>query len=183
MSDRWMPRIEPDATPGGGLLTWPARPLALAGEVSIATQVEEWLRASSGTSAPVLWCPRGTAEATVSGADALTAKVAALTMEGDWAVARRTNGRTWAQCMRVDGGWIVEVNGIPGPDCFVRRVQVTGIRNRKLRGPRRVYDGGRLMATYGRADVIDSPEVAAAIMWSWLRGALPAGFHLHDIDG
>jgi hypothetical protein len=160
----------------------PARPFVEAREGSVAAEIEEWLRGQASTSAPVLWCPRGTAEATVGGVDALTAKVATLVTEGDWAVARRTNGRTWTQCMRVDGGWIVEVNGIPGPDCFARRVRSSSARKGMMRGRRRVRDRGRVMATFDRADVIGSPEVASAVMWSWLRGALPAGYELKDIE-
>jgi len=182
MSEYWMPRIEPDTTPEGRTLLAPPPALRNADHVSLAGEVEEWLRVNVRPSAPVLWCPRGTAEATIGGADALAAKVATLGAEGDWAVARRAHGRTWAQCMRVSGGWIVEVNGIPGPDCFARRVQSSQKRKGMLRGRRRVHDRGRLMAIYERAEVIDSPATAAAIMWSWLRGALPAGYHLLELD-
>ena len=182
MSEKWMPSIEPDTAPGGGLRILTQRPSVEAVKASLAAEVEEWLRVNARPSAPVLWCPRGTAEATVGGTDVLAVKVATLMTEGDWAVARRTHGRTWTQCMRVDGGWIVEVNGIPGPECYARRVEVTRNGRRKPHARRRVHDRGRLMATYGRADVISSPETAAAIMWSWLRGSLPAGYHLRDIE-
>lgn len=180
MSEKWMPTVEPDTAPGGAPTS-----TTLVREVptSLAVEVEEWLRTEIRPSAPVLWCPRGTAVTTVGGADALATQVGTLVTEGAWAVARRTHGWTWAQCMRVDGGWIVEVNGIPGPDCFARRVQATAKRKGMRRARRRVRDGGRLMATYARADVIGSAEVAGAIMWSWLRGALPAGYHLDDING
>ena len=183
MSEKWMPKVEPDAAPGGGTLLAPATSLRDATATPLAAEVEEWLGAEVRSSAPVLWCPRGTVEATVGGADALAGKIARVVVEGEWGVARRTHGWTWAQCMRVDGGWIVEVNGIPGPDCFARRVQVDGNGRRALRGRRRVHDRGRLMATYERAEVIGSAEAAGEIMWSWLRGALPAGYHLQDISG
>ena len=183
MSEKWMPQIERDPAPGEGALIGTATSLRDVSATSLATEVEEWLRVEPRPSAPVLWCPRGTAESTVGGADALAAQIATLATPGEWAVARRTHGWTWAQCMRVDGGWIVEVNGIPGPDCYARRVQIAGSRKWIPRGRRRVRDRGRLMATYRRTDLIGSAEVAGAIMWSWLRGALPNGYQLHDIEG
>ncbi len=158
----------------------PAPLQAPVGAEDLGADAEAWLHAQPGTTAPVLWCPSGTVENALRGADELAAKVARLASEGSWAVVRRAHGATWAQCMRVDGGWIVEVNGVPGPDCYVRRVSAGGARGR--RGRRYARDHGRLMAIYQPRDVVSTPGAVAEIIWAWLRGGLVEGFTLREID-
>ena len=148
-------------------------------DLSFTADIEAWLRHQTTLSAPALWCPRGRDGIPVGGADALATKVATLTSTGEWAVLRRAEGWTWAQCMRTKRGWIVEVNGIPGPQCYVRRVQRNGAS--AGRGNRRVRDRGRLMAIYAPADNLGSPELVAEVMWSWLRGRLAEGWELRQL--
>ncbi|WES64649.1 hypothetical protein P0L94_00935 [Microbacter sp. GSS18] len=102
-----------------------------------------------------------------------------LADDGAWAVVRRRHGSTWAQCMRVPGGWIVEVNGMPGPECYARRVH--SIRAGMRRGRRYARDDGRLMAIYEPRDVVVTPAEVAEIIWTWLRGSVAERFALREI--
>src|SRR6478609_6946938 len=160
MRDTWMPEVLPEA----------AAIIAVANEIVFASDVEEWLRAQPQV--PVTWSPRGNGMLAVRDIPEVAVRVGELREEGSWGVVRRAQAERWAQCMRVDGGWIVEVNGTPGPDCYVSRVQRREKPRRlSLRGRRRVHDKGRLMATYQRQDVVSTAQGVAEIMWSWLRGA------------
>jgi len=170
MRETWMPEVRPETEPI----------IAIANEIVFATEVEEWLRARR--SVPVTWSPRGNGLLAVRDIGEVAVRVGELREEGSWGIVKRTTATRWAQCMRVEGGWIVEVNGVPGPDCFVRRVQHSEKRRRlSLRGRRRVLHNGRLMAIYQRQDVVPSAHDAAAIMWAWLRGSLPAHYELRDL--
>ncbi len=153
-------------------------------EQAFATEVESWLRHHVVAAPPVTWSPRGNGLIAVRSVDEIAERVSGLLTEGSWAVARRTHASLWAQCMRVDGGWIVEVNGVPGPACFTRRVQQARGRPRLWQaiGRRRVYDAGHLMADYLPHDVLTSPLQVAQIMWAWLRASsLPDGYALRDL--
>src|SRR6188474_624987 len=124
MQETWMPEVRPEA----------ATISAIANEIVFVAEVEEWLRTRRGV--PVTWSPRGNGLLAVRNADEVAARVGELRDEGEWGLLRRENAERWAQCMRVDGGWIVEVNGIPGPECFARRVQRVAKPRRSLRGRR-----------------------------------------------
>lgn len=170
ITQTWMPGVRPES----------ATIVAVAEEVVFAAEVEEWLRARPHV--PVTWSPRGNGLLAVRDAGTLAERVGALRGEGSWGVVRRAQAALWGQCMRVDGGWIVEVNGIPGPDCFTRRVQrLESSRLHVLRGRRRVRDAGRLMAIYLPQDVVPTAQGVAEILWSWLRGSVREGFALRDL--
>lgn len=168
MTEKWMPQVAPVVPADAPQIV---TTIALEPETIDATRlvadVEEWMKTAARPSAPVLWCPRGQVEATIGGVDQLAAKVATLAEEGAWAVVKRTHGWTWTQTMRVDGGWIVEVNGIPGPDCFARRVHSTGRRK------------GWMLRRH--TDLVTTAAEAGAIMWSWMRGSLPEGYELKEV--
>ena len=169
MQETWMPEVRPEAAPI----------IAIANEIVFAADVEEWLRTRRGV--PVTWSPRGNGLLAVRNVGEVAVRVGELRDEGEWGLLRRENAERWAQCMRVDGGWIVEVNGIPGPDCFARRVQRVAKPRRALRGQRRVRDKGQLMAIYLPQDVVPTALGAAEVMWSWLRGSVPDGYALRDL--
>jgi len=88
--------------------------------------------------------------------DALLSHVASLALR-DWGVAERIVAPMWGQTKRLAAGWIVEVNGVPGPECYARRV---------------VRDDG--VETFTAA-------TAAHLLWRWLRGGVPAGHSLRDL--
>ena len=143
MSTTWMPEVKPEA---GAIVT-------SEDEARFAREVEAWIQSQAFAAPTVTWSYRGRGAMWVLDVGDLAERVGGLTDEGDWGVIRRTHAPRWAQCMRVDGGWIVEVNGIAGPDCFARRVHsARGGRMRRLVGDvvgrRRVKDAGRLMAVY-----------------------------------
>jgi len=124
-----------------------------------ADAVEAWLHASPAPDAPVLWRPWGRDGTPVRSADALAALVAALAIPGAWGVVERAEAAVWGQTMRVPGGYIVEVNGEPGPESFARRVVVPGAERE----------------TFAIA------SEAAAVLWSWLRGGVPEGLELREL--
>ena len=169
MTQTWTPEVRPDATDI----------IATANEIVFAVEVEEWLRTRPHV--PVTWSPRGNGLLAVRDASEVAVRVGELREEGSWGVVRRAHAARWAQCMRVDDGWIIEVNGSPGPDCFARRVQRVEKSRRTLRGRRRVRDKGRLMAIYIPQDVVSTALGAAEIMWSWLRGSVPDGYTLREL--
>ncbi|WP_457100173.1 hypothetical protein [Microbacterium sp. P5_E9] len=169
MQETWTPEVRPEVAPI----------IATANEIVFAADVEEWLRTRRHV--PVTWSPRGNGLLAVRDVAEVAARVGELRDEGQWGLLRRENAARWAQCMRVDGGWIVEVNGIPGPECFARRVQRVAKPRRTLRGPRRVSDKGRLMAIYLPQDVVPTALGVAEIMWSWLRGSVLDGYALRDL--
>jgi hypothetical protein len=170
MTQTWMPEVRPEA----------ATIIATANEIVFAADVEEWLR-TARPHVPVTWSPRGNGLLAVRDADEVALRVGELRDEGSWGVVRRAHVGRWAQCMRVDGGWIVEVNGIPGPDCYARRVQRVARPHRTRRGLRRVRDRDRVMAIYLPQDVVLTALGAAEIMWSWLCGSVPDGYALRDL--
>jgi len=139
-----------------------AQELEAVVERTFASAVELWLQLQPLAEAPVRWAPRGAAPGSpVPSRERLVELVAGLGVPGRWAVVRRPSTRLWAQTMRVPGGWIVEVNGVPGPECYARRVQT--------------------MACDEPRDVLTDPRVAADVIWAWLRGQLAAGFELRDL--
>jgi len=176
MSTTWMPEVKPEA---GTIVT-------SEDEARFAREVEAWIHSQAFVAPTVTWSYRGRGAMWVLDVGNLAERVGGLTDEGAWGVIRRTHAPRWAQCMRVNGGWIVEVNGIAGPDCFARRIHsARGGRMRRLVGDvvgrRRVEDAGRLMAVYLPHDVIETPTEVAEIVWAWLRGVVSAGYELRDL--
>lgn len=168
--------------------TAPAHPGSLPGvdtkrEQQFATDVDHWLANEATAANAVQWAWRGAMPGDpVASVDHLAQLVRGLHPTGSWAVVTRPNADLWAQCMRVEEGWIVEVNGIPGPECFVRRVQgQRGGWRERLTGRRTVRSGGQLMAIYVPQDVFADAGTAADVMWAWLRGRLPEGFELREV--
>lgn len=131
----------------------PAKP-DVASEAGLANEVEAWLHALPLPDAPVQWRRRGGAPQPVTTRDQLARLVPTLAEEGAWAVVERVHGDAWGQVMHISDGWIVEVNGIPGPECFARRVTARG------------------------DDLISTADECGRILWSWLRGILPGRYDL-----
>ena len=131
----------------------PVKP-GVALDSGLANEVEAWLHAQPQPEVPVQWRRRGGAPRPVGTADHLARLVRTLADEGAWAVVERVHGDTWGQVMRTPDGWIVEVNGIPGPECFARRV------------------------TVGGDDIFPTADECGRILWSWLRGILPGRYEL-----
>lgn len=154
--------------------------------VTFAAEVEAWLRTQVKPEVPVRWRPQGGGRVTVRNVEHLAELIAGLPAPGAWGVLERPIVARWTQTMRVPEGWIIEVDGGSGPDAFARRVrwaesETSGSRSTRLRCTNAA--GGRA-ATYFASEVIPSPIDAARIMWSWLRGELPAGYGLREIvDG
>ena len=140
------------------VLDSPARPSGPSLTASLADEVAEWLQLQPQPEAPVVWRAQGGADIPVRSREELGVRIARLQAIGAWGVASRTHGGRWGQSMRVDGGWIVEVNGIPGPECFARRVSTAG------------------------DDVIRSAGTAVDILWAWLAGRLLPGYELVQLD-
>lgn len=150
--------------------------------IAFEVELDVWLETLALPGAPVCWRPRGHDGRPVESAQRLAELVEGLAAVGAWGIAERSAGATWAQCMRVREGWIVEVNGEPGPDCFVRRVRRAHVTTAdRLRPRATVRDRGRLMATYRAQDVVATAAEAASIMWSWLRRAHLEGYELAEV--
>ena len=113
----------------------------------------------------------------------LAALVGSLVEVGEWGSLRQPNDvNLWNQTMRVPGGWVVEVPGLPGPDQFARRVQLLNTAPFTIdRDQSSNHEDGR-GAFYLAADVIPTAAEAARVMWSWLKGSLPEGYELRQID-
>ena len=162
-----------------GLLTTPVAPEPVRVS-SIADEVEAWLRTVVQPAQPVWWLPRGDAPVAVRGREDLAELLARLDKVGEWGVAKRPHTAMWGQSMRVRDGWIVEVCGIPGPDCFARRVRAVGSRSAGRAKPR-AGRLGRPTVTYQKGESIGSASEAADVLWSWLCGRLPDGYELRDV--
>ena len=138
----------------------PTRPSAASLTTSVdrlADEVEAWLHAQPLPEAPVDWRRSGPSAVPVRSREELGIRIARLGEQGSWGVASRTNGERWGQTMRVEGGWIVEVNGVPGPECFARRVSAGG------------------------DDIVATADIAAGILWAWLAGRLLPGYELEQL--
>ncbi len=106
----------------------------------------------------------------------LAALVGSLVEVGEWGSLRQPNDvNLWNQTMRVPGGWVVEVPGLPGPDQFARRVQLLNPAPFTIdRDQSSNHEDGR-GAFYLAADVIPTAAEAARVMWSWLKARCPRG--------
>lgn len=148
---------------------------------TLGSAVDLWLHSQELPDVPVRWWPQCGGHTAVSSVEQLAGLVARLLPAlGSWGVAERVLTGAWAQTMRIPHGWIIEVDGGPGPNAFAQRVQrtsrcVAGVRQRCTNA-----EGGRA-ATYFTTEVIGSPSDAARIMWAWLRGRLPPGYELRAI--
>lgn len=128
---------------------------------SIALDIDTWLRTQVQPEVPVRWKRKGGGRGTVKDAQHLAELVAGLGAVGDFGIVER-EGVGWGQTMNVGSGFIVEVNGIPGPECFTRRV----------------------VSTFGEGgEIIGSASSAAMVLWSWMRTGLPGGYILRQFDG
>ena len=128
-----------------------------AASPAISDEVEAWLHDQPSPEAPVQWRFRGRAGVPVRSREQLGIRITRLRRTGAWGVAARTDGGRWGQVMRMQGGWIVEVNGIPGPECFARRVSTGGL------------------------DLIAKRDDAVDVLWAWLVGRLLPGYQLVDL--
>jgi hypothetical protein len=128
-----------------------------------------------------LWRPFGGTGFTIADADHLIDLISMLAIDGDWAVAER--GSSWAQAMRVPLGWIVEVNGEPGPECFARRVRPAGLSEHPTHDQLGAWSlDGLQRATYTPSEGVASAPVAAALIWGWLHGELLEGYTLRQLE-
>ncbi|PJI93550.1 hypothetical protein [Luteimicrobium subarcticum] len=143
------PSLDTDATsgPGAELTT------------DVAAEAEAWLRTQPRPRLEVSWVRRGRVTL-VRDAAHLASLVAALG-QGAFGVLETPSVR-WAQTMRVDGGYVVEVNGVPGPDCFVRRAVA-------LPGPGR---------DAGSGDLVPTVSEAADLLWCWVHARALPGYEL-----
>ncbi|WP_061962311.1 hypothetical protein [Demequina flava] len=133
-------------------------PLAEPG-LDVSKELDTWLETMVKPESPVRWRHRGRAPIPMSSATALESRVRLLSNQNDWGVVERRRAGEWAQTMHLPDGYIIEVNGVPGPHCFARRVQ--GV------------DGSEKFA---------SAAVVADVLWSWLRISLPAGYSLRELS-
>ncbi|WP_062378474.1 hypothetical protein [Demequina pelophila] len=138
---------------------------ALSGDdasAGLGEEVERWLRARPQRGAHIRWKRSSVARDAVRTRAQLQAKVATLSVKGQFGVADLAAlPEVWCQTMRVDGGYIVEVNGVPGPECFARRVH---------------RDGD------SEDDIFPTAQDAGTAMWKWLHGTLPAGMVLRQLS-
>lgn len=155
-------------------------------DVTFADDVEAWLHTQTEPDVPVRWLPQGGGRVTVRNPEHLAELVAALTIPGAWGVLERPVTSRWAQTMRIDHGWIIEVDGGSGPDAFARRVRWAEDQTPHASNPRMrcTNSAGGRGATYFFSEWITSSAGAAQIMWTWLRGRLAEGYELREVtDG
>ena len=148
----------------------------------LADQVEEWLQRQTKPQQPVIWSPESGETFLVHDMGELTGHLIALGRTGDWGALSRGDGVPWGQSMRVEDGWIVEVDGGTGPDNFARRVQRVGEPVGDLR---RACAGEWFRGvSYLGDESFASALEAARVLWGWVNGGLPAGYSLRDlVDG
>ena len=80
--------------------------------VGAITEIETWLRTQVEPEAPLLWKGRP-----VRNTVQLTDGVESLGLAG-FGVLETPARFPWAQCMRVEGGFVVEVCGLGGPESW-----------------------------------------------------------------
>lgn len=159
----------------------PAGP-GVAVETRFVADVERWLATQELPDVPIRWHGPVGGRA-VSGVEMLAGLVAGLREPGSWGVADRPVTGAWAQTMRIHDGWIIEVDGGTGPDAFARRVRRTTDSAGETTGTRRRCSNprGDPVASCFDTEVIASPAVVARLMWTWLRGRLPAGYETRPL--
>lgn len=140
-------------------------------------EVEAWLQTQVEPEEVLLWKHRP-----VRNTVELTDRIEALGLAGFGALETTTRF-PWAQCMRVDNGFVVEVCGDGGPDSWARRVYPIGPRVRSKApdaGP-----GEPTGTSFLEGENIPTASGAAQVLWSWVRrGGLPGGYQLRDVrDG
>ncbi|WOQ17858.1 hypothetical protein [Raineyella sp. W15-4] len=145
----------------------------------LADQAETWLRQQTQPQEPVIWRPEDGDDTFVHDIGQLSTLLRALQEPGDWGVLSRAGKQPWAQSMRVQGGWIVEVDGGTGPESFARRVQrIGGAMTDVQRCCADVVGRG---TNYFGDEMIVSPVDAAQVLWAWICGGLPAGYTLRQL--
>lgn len=158
----------------------PVKLLKLLEEITIDVEVEEWLAAQARPDEPLLWRPRGNRGVEVESLEQLLGLVRGLTMVRDWAVLER-GGRHWGQTMRIEDGWIVEIDGIGTEEQFARRVYPIGSLG-PAGGRTPSFDAdGECAASHMDGESVSSRE-AALILWTWMRGALPSGYESRTLE-
>lgn len=157
-------------------------PVRLAGQqVDAVTAIETWLQTQVEPQFALLWRPSGGWNVQVRSTAQLTDCLSALSSLAAWGVLERMGGVPWAQAMRVDGGFVVEVNGHDWAQ------RVTPIGSLGPDGPRtstRNLDLGREPhgTSFLEGENIPTASSAAQILWSWVCGGLlPAGFQLRNV--
>lgn len=145
----------------------------------LADLVEEWLRTQTQPQEPVIWTTEHGRRFVVDDAVQLAARLRALKHPGDWGVVARASGRPWAQSMRVDDGWIVEVDGGTGPQNYAKRVQRIGEPLTDLH--RACADVPFRGVSYFGDESFGTPLEAARVLWAWVAGGLPLGYSLREL--
>lgn len=142
-------------------------------------EIETWLQTQVEPEIQLLW-NGARVRSTVELADL----VGALRLAG-WGVLETRAHFPWAQCMRVRGGFVVEVCGDGGPESWVRRVYPIGSLGPD--GPRvrtkavGVRAGLPTGMSHLEGEDIPTASGAAQVLWSWVaRGIVPAGYQLRD---
>ena len=148
--------------------------------VDATTEIETWLRTQVEPDVPLLWQSRA-----VRNTVELTDGVESLGLAG-FGVLETPARFPWAQCMRVDGGFVVEVCGLGGPESWSRRVCPIGSLGPD--GPRTrtkapgVRPGEPTGTSFLEGENIPTASGAAQVLWSWVkRGILPTGYQLRDV--
>ena len=142
-------------------------------------EIETWLQTQVEPGVPLLWKRRP-----VRNTVELTDRVAALGL-ADWGVLETQSGFPWAQAMRVEGGFVVEVCGDGGPQSWARRVYPIGSLGPD--GPRvrskaaDVRPGVPTGTSHLDGENIPTASGAAQVLWAWLHGGLPAGYALRNV--
>ena len=149
--------------------------------VDATTGIETWLQTQVEPEVALLWKGRP-----VHNTVQLIDRVEALGLAG-FGVLETPARFPWAQCMRVDSGFVVEVCGVRGPDSWARRVYPIGSLGPD--GPRvrtkapGVRPGDPTGTSFLEGENIPTASGAAQVLWSWVTsGTLPAGYQLRDVD-
>ena len=149
--------------------------------VGAITEIETWLRTQVEPEAPLLWKGRP-----VRNTVQLTDGVESLGLAG-FGVLETPARFPWAQCMRVEGGFVVEVCGLGGPESWARRVYPIGSLGPD--GPRTrtkapgVRPGEPTGTSFLEGENIPTASGAAQVLWNWVKGGiLPTGYQLRDVN-
>ncbi len=153
-------------------------PVCLA-SAGLTDEVETWLQTQTQPKEPVIWTPEDGEKVTVSSAVHLSGLLQALARPGDWGAVALASGRPWAQAMRVETGWVVEVDGGTGPDNFAKRVQRDGESLTDLQ--RACPDVPMRGVQYFGDELFASALEAAQVLWAWVCGGLPAGYSVRNL--
>lgn len=157
-------------------------PVHVAGQqVDGVAAIEAWLQTQVEPQFALRWCPSGSLSVQVRSTAQLTDCLSRLLGLTAWGVLEREGGAPWAQAMRVNGGFVVEVNGHDWAQ------RVTPIGSLGPDGPRttaRERDRGRQPhgTSFLEGENIPTASGAAQILWSWVCGGLlPAGYQLRAV--